>query len=127
MSDARNVDRIGGDHRPRPPVVDRAVRDRKAAIWGKRFGIASAICAAPIVAGVLLIGHTTDPLVYVPLVILAVFPVLPLGVLGLLFGSLGLSRAIGAGTRGTDAIVAIVLSGFGTAVGLGMRLWAETF
>lgn len=44
-----------------------------------------------------------------------------------MFAALPLSRAARAGTSKTDAIVAIVLSGFGSVVGLGMRLWAETF
>ncbi len=127
MSGTPGAGQTGGADHGRAVVGEVALRARKAAIWGKRFGIVSAISAALIVAGVLLIGHTSDPLDYLLLVILAVFPILPLGVLGLVLGSYALFRAIRAETSKTDAIQAIVLSGFGTAVGLSMRLWAETF
>jgi hypothetical protein len=91
------------------------------------FGIASGILAALIALGVLLNSPTTDPLDYLPFVIAAVVLVLPLGILGLVFGCLALLRARRAGVSKTDAVVAIALSGLGAAIGLGIRLWAETF
>lgn len=126
MSDATSPNRVGGV-RPRHPAGEAADRARTAAVRSTAFGIASVIVAVLILAGIVSTGSGSGSLEYVVFMIAALLFLLPLAILGLVFGVLAMSRARAAGTSTGTAITGVALSGFGAAVGLGVRLWAERF
>lgn len=126
MSDATSPNRVGGV-RPRHQAGDAADRARTAAVRSTSFGIASVIVAALILAGIVSTGAGSGSLEYVVFMVAALVFLLPLTILGVVFGFFAMSRARAAGTSTGTAITGIALSGLGAVVGLGVRLWAERF
>lgn len=127
MSDATSPNGVRGVSPRHPAARDDADRAHTAAVRSTSFGIASVIVAVLILAGIISTGSGSGSLEYVVFMIAALLFLLPLAILGLVFGFLALSRARAAGISARTAITAIALSGSGAVVGLGVRLWAERF